>query len=150
MGLDGQKKASKSLGNVILLCDDAETVRRKVRSMFTDPRRIRADIPGRTRGNPVFIYHDFFNDDRAEVEDLKHRYRRGRVGDVEVKEKLARAINRFLDPIRERRAYFAARPKVIDEIVYEGSRRARAEAQKTLREMREAMGLTHFRQEGTA
>jgi len=149
VGLDGQKKASKSLGNVILLCDDAETVRRKVRSMFTDPRRIRADIPGRTRGNPVFIYHDFFNDDRAEVEDLKHRYRRGKVGDVEVKEKLARAINRFLDPIRERRAYFASRPKLIEEIVYEGSRRARAEARETLQEMREAMGLTHFRQEGT-
>jgi len=145
VGLDGQAKASKSLGNVIFLKDDPETVRRKVMSMYTDPQRIRADIPGRVEGNPVFIYHDYFNDDRAEVEDLKERYRQGRVGDVEVKEKLARAINRFLDPIRERRARFAARLQLVEEIIREGSRRAREEARKTLEEAREAMGLTHFR-----
>jgi tryptophanyl-tRNA synthetase len=145
VGLDGQKKASKSLGNVIFLTDDPETVRRKVMRMYTDPKRIRADIPGRVRGNPVFIYHDYFNDDRAEVEDLKERYRKGRVGDVEVKEKLARAINRFLDPIRERRARLASRPGLVEEVLQEGTRRARAEAQRTLAEAREAMGLTHFR-----
>lgn len=145
VGLDGQKKASKSLGNVIFLTDDPETVRRKVMRMYTDPKRIRADIPGRVRGNPVFIYHDYFNDDRAEVEDLKERYRKGRVGDVEVKEKLARAINRFLDPIRERRARLAGRPGLVEEVLQEGTRRARAEAQRTLAEVREAMGLTHFR-----
>ncbi|GBD14436.1 Tryptophan--tRNA ligase 2 [bacterium HR25] len=145
VGLDGQKKASKSLGNVIFLTDDPETVRRKVMRMYTDPKRIRADIPGRVRGNPVFIYHDYFNDDRAEVEDLKERYRKGRVGDVEVKEKLARAINRFLDPIRERRARLAGRPGLVEEVLQEGTRRARAEAQRTLAEAREAMGLTHFR-----
>jgi len=145
VGLDGQKKASKSLGNVIFLTDDPETVRRKVMRMYTDPKRIRADIPGRVRGNPVFIYHDYFNDDRPEVEDLKERYRKGRVGDVEVKEKLARAINRFLDPIRERRARLAGRPGLVEEVLQEGTRRARAEAQRTLAEAREAMGLTHFR-----
>ena len=145
VGLDGQKKASKSLGNVIFLTDDPETVRRKVMRMYTDPKRIRADIPGRVRGNPVFIYHDYFNDDRPEVEDLKERYRKGRVGDVEVKEKLARAINRFLDPIRERRASLAGRPGLVEEVLQEGTRRARAEAQRTLAEAREAMGLTHFR-----
>jgi len=145
VGLDGQAKASKSLGNVIFLSDDPETVRRKVMSMYTDPQRIRADIPGRVEGNPVFIYHNYFNDDRDEVADLQDRYRQGRVGDVEVKEKLARAINRFLDPIRERRAYFAARPHLVEEILKDGSRRARQEAQNTLQEAREAMGLAYFR-----
>ena len=61
--------------------------------MYTDPKRVRADIPGTVEGNPVFIYHDAFNPNRDEVEDLKARYRAGKVGDVEVKTKLAAAIN---------------------------------------------------------
>ncbi len=97
---------SKSRNNAIYLSDDAETVERKVQRMYTDPRRVRADVPGRIEGNPVFVYHDAFNADRDEVEELKERYRRGKVGDVEVKEKLARAINDFLAPIRERRARY--------------------------------------------
>lgn len=145
VGTDGQAKASKSIGNVILLSDDARTVEEKVRSMYTDPKRVRADIPGTVEGNPVFIYHDAFNDDRAEVEDLKERYRRGAVGDVEVKKKLAAAINRFLDPIRERRAQFAKQKGLIEEIVRQGSARAREECHKTLHEAREAMGLNYFR-----
>jgi len=145
IGTDGQAKASKSIGNVIFLSDDAKTVAEKVRSMFTDPNRIRADIPGRVEGNPVFVYHDAFNDDRAEVEDLKQRYRQGKVGDVEVKRQLAAAINRFLDPIRERRAGLAQRKTLVDEIIQQGSARAREECRRTLAEAREAMGLTYFR-----
>jgi tryptophanyl-tRNA synthetase len=145
VGTDGQAKASKSLGNVIMLSDDAKTVEKRVASMFTDPNRIRADIPGRVEGNPVFIYHDAFNDNRDEVEDLKERYRRGAVGDVEVKQKLAAAINRFLDPIRERRAQFAKQKGLVEEIIHQGSARAREECRKTLAEAREAMGLTYFR-----
>ena len=145
VGTDGQAKAGKSIGNVILLSDDAETVRTKVRSMYTDPKRIRADIPGTVEGNPVFIYHDHFNDNEDEVNDLKDRYRSGTVGDVEVKTKLADAINRFLDPIRDRRAEFAARKGFVDDVIRDGSARARAECQKTLAEAREAMGLTYFR-----
>ena len=145
VGTDGQAKASKSIGNVIFLSDDAKTVEERVMSMYTDPRRIRADIPGRVEGNPVFIYHDAFNDDRAEVEELKRLYRKGKVGDVEVKQKLARAINRFLEPIQERRAAFAARPGLVDEIIREGSARAREECRRTLAEAREAMGLAYFR-----
>src|SRR5918996_1667944 len=98
VGTDGQGKMSKSLGNTIYLSDDEGTVRKKVGNMYTDPKRIRADIPGTVEGNPVFIYHDVFNPNTEEVEDLKFRYREGKVGDVEVKEKLALAINRFLDP----------------------------------------------------
>jgi len=145
IGTDGQAKASKSIGNVIMLSDSPEAVEAKVRTMFTDPNRIRADIPGKVEGNPVFIYHDEFNNDRAEVEDLKERYRKGAVGDVEVKKKLAAAINRFLDPIRDRRAGFAAKNGFVEEIIEAGSARAREECHKTLTDAREAMGLTYFR-----
>lgn len=144
-GTDNRGKMSKSMGNAIFLTDDAKAVEEKVRSMYTDPKRIRADIPGTVEGNPVFIYHEAFNDDLAEVEDLKSRYREGAVGDVEVKKKLAAAINRFLDPIRERRAEFAKRKGLVEEIIRQGSARARKECHGTLQQAREAMGLTYFR-----
>ncbi len=141
VGIDGQAKMSKSLGNAIYLSDDPKTVRRKVFQMYTDPNRIRADIPGRVEGNPVFIYHDVFNSDKGEVEDLKERYRKGKVGDVEVKEKLARALNAFLDPIREKRAHFASQKGLVEEILYEGTLRTREEARLTMNEVKKAMGV---------
>jgi len=116
--------------------------------MYTDPTRIHATDPGHLRGNPVFIYHDIFNTDREEVEDLKRRYRRGKVGDVEVKQRLARALNAFLDPIRERRASYEARKGFVEEMLLQGTKRARTECQRTLEESREAMGLTYFRHLG--
>lgn len=141
VGTDGQAKMSKSLDNAIYLSDDAETVERKVAGMYTDPARIRADIPGRVEGNPVFIYHDAFNPDPDEVSDLRERYLRGRVGDVEVKRKLARAINGFLEPLRERRARYEAIPGLVDDLLVEGTRRARAIAHETMETVHEAMGL---------
>jgi tryptophanyl-tRNA synthetase len=145
VGIDGKAKMSKSLNNAIFLSDDPATVERRVMSMYTDPTRIHATDPGHVRGNPVFIYHDIFNPNREEVEDLKRRYRRGQVGDVEVKRKLARALNAFLDPIRERRAQFAQRPGLVEEILHAGSERARQEARETLRLVRDAMHLNYFR-----
>jgi len=145
-GIDGAAKMGKSLGNAIFLTDDAETVTKKVMRMYTDPTRIHATDPGHLRGNPVFTYHDVFNPDKEEVEDLKRRYRRGKVGDVEVKQRLARALNAFLDPIRERRASYEARKGFVEEMLLQGTKRARAECQRTLEEAREAMGLTYFRQ----
>ncbi len=142
VGIDGQAKMSKSLGNAILLSDDAKTVRKKVFRMYTDPNRIHAHIPGRVEGNPVFIYHDVFNPNKAEVEDLKARYRAGKVGDVEVKEKLAKALNDFLDPIRERRAAIEADSGFVDEVIYQGTLRMREEARQTLILVKKAMGLT--------
>jgi tryptophanyl-tRNA synthetase len=142
VGTDGQSKMSKSLGNAISLSDDAKTVRKKVFSMYTDPNRVRADIPGRVEGNPVFIYHDVFNPDKAEIEDLKTRYREGRVGDVEVKEKLATALNAFLDPIRERREEVASQPGYVERVIYEGTREMDQVANETLLAMKKAMGLT--------
>ena len=141
IGTDGQGKMSKSLNNAIFLSDDEKTVNEKVRAMYTDPNRIRADIPGRVEGNPVFIYHDAFNPNTAEVDDLKDRYRRGAVGDVEVKKKLAVAINNFLAPLRERRAQYESKPGMVEEILAEGTARARAEAQQTMALVREAMGM---------
>jgi tryptophanyl-tRNA synthetase len=141
-GLDN-RKMSKSYGNTIDLTDDAKSVTKKVRSMYTDPNRIRADIPGTVEGNPVFMYHDAFNSDTDEVEDLKTRYRTGSVGDVEVKAKLVQALNATLDPIRERRREIAAKPGWVKEVVIEGSRRARTVARETMDRVRDAVKLRY-------
>ena len=141
-GLDN-RKMSKSYGNTIDLSDDAAAVVKKVRQMYTDPKRVRADIPGTVEGNPVFIYHDIFNPNRAEVDDLKARYEAGKVGDVEVKTKLAAAINARLEPIRERRAAALARPGHLREIMMEGSRKARVTAIETMQRVREAVKLVY-------
>ena len=141
-GLDN-RKMSKSYGNTIDLSDDAEAVVKKVRQMYTDPKRVRADIPGTVEGNPVFMYHDAFNANAAEVEDLKTRYRAGKVGDVEVKTKLAAAMNQVLEPMRERRREWVARPQDLREIAVEGSRRARTVAQATMERVRDAVKLRY-------
>jgi tryptophanyl-tRNA synthetase len=142
-GLDGDKKMSKSLGNTIHLSDSADEVKKKVMRMYTDPKRIRADIPGTVEGNPVFIYHDAFNDNAAEVDDLKSRYRSGKVGDVEVKTKLANALNARLEPLRARRAAILAEPDRLKEVLFEGSRRARAQAADTMARVRDAMRISY-------
>ena len=142
-GLDGDKKMSKSLGNTIELSDTADDVKKKVMRMYTDPKRVRADIPGTVEGNPVFTYHDAFNPNTAEVDDLKERYRAGKVGDVEVKTKLASALNAHLEPIRQRRAAVLADPARLKEILYEGSKRARIVAEQTMERVREAMRIAY-------
>ncbi len=142
-GLDGDKKMSKSLGNTIHLSDTPEDVQKKVRQMYTDPKRVRADIPGTVEGNPVFVYHDAFNSNAEEVDDLKARYRTGKVGDVEVKTKLANALNAYLDPIRERRAAVLARPDYLKEILFQGSKRARGIAAETIARVRDAMKISY-------
>jgi tryptophanyl-tRNA synthetase len=142
VGTDGQAKMSKSLNNAIYLSDDEQTVNQKVMKMYTDPTRLRATDPGHVEGNPVFQYHDAFNDNRGEVEDLKERYTAGKVGDVEVKKKLAVAINKFLTPIRERRMAAESRPAIVEEILRDGSAKAQQEARETLRLAKQAMKLT--------
>lgn len=144
IGIDGRAKMSKSLDNAIYLRDDAATVADKVRGMYTDPTRRRATDPGHVEGNPVFMYHDAFNPDRTEVEELKERYRRGAVSDVEVKAKLTAALNRFLDPIRERRARYAGDPSLVREAVFHGTQRARTIAQETMRIVRDALDLGYL------
>ena len=141
-GLDN-RKMSKSYGNTIDLSDDAEAVTKKVRQMYTDPKRVRADTPGTVEGNPVFMYHDAFNPNTAEVDDLKARYRAGTVGDVEVKTRLAAALNAHLEPLRERRRQVLAQPGAAREILIEGSKKARVVAQATMERVRDAVKLRY-------
>jgi tryptophanyl-tRNA synthetase len=144
VGTDGQAKMSKSLDNAIYLKDTAAVVSEKVRSMYTDPTRLRASDPGHVEGNPVFLYHDAFNPNRDEVADLRDRYRRGAVGDVEVKHKLAAAINALLDPIRERRARYEANMPMVRDVLAEGTDRARRAARTTMALVREALDLGYL------
>jgi tryptophanyl-tRNA synthetase len=144
VGIDGQAKMSKSLNNAIYLKDDAETVRKKVMGMYTDPTRLRATDPGHVEGNPVFMYHDAFNPDTAEVDDLKERYVRGAVGDVEVKQKLVVALNNLLDPIRERRAHFEAKPELVKEALAKGSKAGWDAAEATMVDVRKALRLDYI------
>jgi tryptophanyl-tRNA synthetase len=141
VGTDGKGKMSKSANNAIYLSDDEKIVEKKIKGMYTDPNRVHAHMPGTVEGNPVFIYHDIFNPNRDEVEDLKKRYREGSVGDVEVKQKLTSAINQFLDPIRKRRKTFEAEKGLVEEIIYEGTEKMNEISQATVKEMRSAMGL---------
>jgi tryptophanyl-tRNA synthetase len=141
IGTDGKAKMSKSLNNSIFLSDDAKTVAKKVKGMYTDPNRLSADVPGTVEGNPVFIYHDAFNPNHDEVKELKARYQEGTVGDVEVKERLTEALNNFLDPIRERRAAFAADKGYVEQVVYEGTLKMIDVSNEMIKEVRSAMGL---------
>jgi tryptophanyl-tRNA synthetase len=145
VGVDGQAKMSKSLGNAIYLKDDATTVQRKVMSMYTDPTRLRRTDPGHVEGNPVFMYHDAFNPRVDEIDELKARYVRGTVGDVEVKTRLVAAINHLLEPIRERRAYFEAHPHIVRDALDKGSEAERKVAESTMAAVRSALGLDYLR-----
>lgn len=136
VGLDN-RKMSKSYNNFISLSDIEKDVRKKVFSMYTDPARVKADIPGKVEGNPVFIYHDIFNPDKSEVDDLKKRYGQGKVGDIEVKDKLNKAINSFLDPIREKRRKLS--DDFIHDVIIDGAKRAGNVAKKTMHEVKECL-----------
>lgn len=142
IGTDGNAKMTKSLNNCIFLSDDSATVKKQIMSMYTDPNRIRPTDPGRVEGNPVFIYHDAFNPNTSEVEDLKNRYLVGKVGDVEVKEKLYLAVEEFLKPIRERRAKYENDENLIKDIINEGTKKTREIASETLERVKAQMKLS--------
>ncbi|MCK4904620.1 tryptophan--tRNA ligase [bacterium] len=144
VGTDGKAKMSKSLNNCIYLSDSCETVKTKVIKMYTDPTRIHPTDPGHVKGNPVFIYHDAFNKNKKEVEELKERYKKGAVGDVEVKQKLNNALNEFLAPIREKRNKFENNSGLVEEILNKGTKKTQTEAKETLRLVKKAMGLDYF------
>ncbi len=144
-GIDGGTKMGKSLGNAIYLSDREEELKKKVMGMYTDPNRIHATDPGKVEGNPVFTYHDAFNPNKDEVAALKERYEKGTVGDIEVKEKLFIVLNKFLKPIRERRAEFEKRPEELDKILKEGTEKARKVAKETMEKVRKAMKIDYFK-----
>jgi tryptophanyl-tRNA synthetase len=132
---------SKSANNCIYLSDDAKTVEKKIKGMYTDPNRVHAHVPGTVEGNPVFAYHDIFNPNKQQVADLKDRYRQGTVGDVEVKGLLIESVNAFLDPIRTLRKEFEADKGLVEQIIYEGTMKMLEISNATLKEMRSVMGL---------
>lgn len=142
VGTDGNAKMTKSLGNCIYLSDSKEELKTKVMGMYTDPKRLRATDPGTVEGNPVFSYHDAFNPNKAEVDDLKSRYVVGKVGDVEVKQKLLEALDQFLAPIREKREYYSKNKALVRDILVTGIEKTRAEAKKTLDAAKDAMKIT--------
>ncbi|MGH7929202.1 MAG: tryptophan--tRNA ligase, partial [Candidatus Binatia bacterium] len=147
VGIDGRAKMSKSLDNAIYLSDTAERVRTKIRSMITDITgqhpRMKPTDPGSVENNPVFLYHDAFNPDIAAVDDLKARYRTGRVSDGEVKDRLLRALNDFLDPIRERRARFEAHMDDVKDALISGSNREKKLAEETMLQVRHALQVIY-------
>jgi len=141
VGTDGQAKMSKSLGNCIFLSDSPKVVEEKVMEMYTDPTRIHPTDPGHVRGNPVFIYHDAFNPNKSEIAEMKVLYQQGKIGDVEVKKRLAKALNEFLEPIRQRRRGYERDIKLVDGILEEGTHKSRVIAAKVLDRVRGAMRL---------
>ncbi|KKT72950.1 MAG: Tryptophan-tRNA ligase [Candidatus Collierbacteria bacterium GW2011_GWB1_44_6] len=141
VGTDGERKMSKSLGNVIGIFEDEEVIHKQIMSCFTDPNRIKATDPGRVDGNPIFIFHDLLNDDKAEVSELKERYVKGTVGDVEVKERLFAAHKRTFKDARERRNTLKADEEMTRRILRKGAEEAATVANQTLREVYETIGI---------
>jgi len=143
-GTDGKAKMSKSLSNAIFLSDSVDVVTKKVKGMYTDPGHLKVEDPGKVEGNPVFDYLDAFDPDIAKVQELKDHYSRGGLGDSVVKKYLNDVLQSFLDPIRARRAQFAADPAAVWEILKIGSSKARATASVTLSEVKKAMCLDYY------
>lgn len=145
VGTDGQNKMSKSLGNVIYLSDSQNVVKEKVSKMFTDPKKIRLHDKGHPDKCPVYIYHNVFNQNKQKVLQIKRDCKKGEIGCVECKKCLSSILNEFLEPIRQRRKDLEAHPKKIDEILIEGTKKARKIAQDTIASVRSAMKIDYFR-----
>ncbi len=143
-GTDGSSKMSKSLGNTIFLSESTDDLKKKVMGMYTDPNRIHGDEPGNVEGNPVFVYLDAFGSDKAKIEEFKDKYRKGTVRDVEIKQYLVDVLEEFLAPIRKRRAEFEKQPGLVEKILVDGTKKAREEAQKTLKDVKRAMKIEYF------
>ncbi|EDT74400.1 tryptophan--tRNA ligase [Clostridium butyricum] len=144
-GTDGKAKMSKSIGNCIYLSDDADTIKKKVMSMYTDPNHIRVEDPGQIEGNTVFTYLDVFAPNKEEVEEMKAHYKRGGLGDMKVKKYLNEVMQAELEPIRKRREEFAKDMDYVYKMLKDGSDKARQVAAQTLTEVREAIGLEYFK-----
>jgi tryptophanyl-tRNA synthetase len=143
-GLDGKEKMSKSLGNTINLSDPIDVINKKVMKMYTDPTRVHVTDPGHTDNNPVFIYHEAFNPYKDEVEEMKKKYKEGRIGDVEVKKRLSEVLNNLLAPIREKRLEYQKNLDFVKKILLEGTARGREIAARTLKNIRRAMKINYF------
>jgi tryptophanyl-tRNA synthetase len=140
-GIDGNAKASKSLGNAIFLSDSNDVVRKKVKDMFTDPGHLLITDPGKIEGNVTFSYLDAFHPDKAEVETMKEHYQRGGLGDGAVKKVLLETLISVIEPIRTKReAVFADHDRIMT-ILREGTERSRAVVARTLSEVKRGLGI---------
>jgi tryptophanyl-tRNA synthetase len=137
-------KMSKSLNNAIFLSDDADAIAKKIKAMYTDPKRLKVTDPGTTENNPLWIYHDTFNPDKEWVEAAKARYRAGEIGDVECKKKLIDILVSIIGPIQQRRVVFEQDPEQVLAILKEGTERANAVANETLKLAKIAMRQDYF------
>lgn len=144
-GIDGKTKMSKSLGNAILLCDSKKEIEKKIRAMYTDPKHIHVNDPGAIEGNTVFTYLDIFDPNRKEVLYLKERYRKGGLGDVELKNRLTEILENIIRPIREKREVYARNPKMVMRMLATGTKRARQRALQTTESVRSAMRIDYFK-----
>lgn len=142
-GIDGKAKMSKSLGNAIFLGDSPDDVAKKVKGMYTDPGHLRVEDPGKVEGNPVFTYLDAFGKDKPKIDEMKAHYQRGGLGDSVVKKYLLEVLLHFLEPIRKRREEFAKDPKQVMDYLFQGTEVAAAEADRTLHDVRRAMGIDY-------
>lgn len=143
-GLDGKAKMSKSLGNAIYLADTNEEIARKVSRMYTDPKHVRVEDPGHLEGNVVFEYLEHFDKDQVGLRELKENYTRGGIADSLVKRRLANALIDLIEPIRRRREELQRDPAYLEQVLQEGTERARTVAANTLREIRDAIGINRF------
>ncbi|CAK8054358.1 tryptophan--tRNA ligase [Eupransor demetentiae] len=143
-GIDGNAKMSKSLNNGIYISDDADTLAKKVKSMYTDPTHINIDDPGHIEGNVVFTYLDIFDPDKDRVQEMKDHYQAGGLGDMKIKRHLMEVMETEMGPIRARREEFAKDIPAVMKMLQEGSERANAIAENTMKEVRDAMGVNYF------
>ncbi len=143
-GIDGKEKMSKSLKNAINLNDSADVVAEKVMRMYTDPTRVRATDPGHIENNPLFIYLNAFHDDKKEIKNFEDRYRLGKVGDMEVKKRLAEILNNFLEPIRQKRMGYEKDLTSVNSILKQGTERGRKVVQQTMSIVRKAVKTDYF------
>lgn len=144
VGVDGNAKMSKSLENTVNLSDDEKTIVAQVRKMYTDPTHIHKEDPGKVEGNVVFLCLDLFDPNKDEVAELKKKYKKGGLGDMELKNRLSGILNNLLTPIREKRAQLAQNPEAVMKILEEGTKKVRKEAQKTLAEVKEKLKISYF------
>lgn len=147
-GTDGNVKMGKSLGNCIYLKDEPEVIKQKIMGMYTDPNHVKVTDPGDTKNNPVFIYLDAFCKDREKFEEMKASYERGGLGDVVCKKYLNEVMQELLAPIRGKRAELAKNMDYVYKVFEEGSKKANAIAEETLKRVREAIGLEYFKNRG--
>jgi len=142
IGTDGERKMSKSLGNIIGIFEDEATIKKQIMGSYTDPNRLKATDPGKVEGNPIFIYHDLINEDKEEVDDLKSRYRAGKVGDVEVKEKLIAAHQKRFAEARANMKRLEQDIDYVRDVLKQGALKAEARANKTIAEVYQLLGLS--------